>query len=78
VRESQGLELAEISAKTKIARTYLQALEDERFEDLPALVYTRGFLSELAKQLRLDPAHVHRTYLRRLREEMTARGKGLA
>lgn len=78
VRESQGLELAEISAKTKIARTYLQALEDERFEDLPALVYTRGFLAELAKQLRLDPAHVHRTYLRRLREEMVARGKGLA
>jgi flagellar biosynthesis protein FlhG len=78
VRESQGLELAEISAKTKIARTYLQALEDERFEDLPALVYTRGFLAELAKQLRLDPAHVHRTYLRRLRDEMVARGKGLA
>ena len=68
VRESQGLELAEISVKTKIGRTYLQALEDERFEDLPALVYTRGFLVEFAKQLRLDPAHVQKTYLRRLRE----------
>jgi flagellar biosynthesis protein FlhG len=78
VRESQGLEIAEISTKTKIARSHLQALEDERFEDLPALVYTRGFLIELAKQLRLDPAHVHRTYLRRLREEMAARGKELA
>jgi flagellar biosynthesis protein FlhG len=78
VRESQGLELAEISTKTKIARSHLQALEEERFEDLPALVYTRGFLIELAKQLRLDPAHVHRTYLRRLREEMAARGKELA
>ena len=75
VRESQGLELADVSAKTKVARAYLQALEDERFEQLPALVYTRGFLVEFAKQLRLDPTQVQRTYLRRLREEMSVRGK---
>ena len=78
VRESLGLELTEISAKTKIGRTHLQAVEDERYDDLPALVYTRGFLGELAKQLRLDPAQVQKTYLRRLREELTARGKELA
>ncbi len=78
VRESQGLEIAEISAKTKIGRAYLQALEEERFEDLPALVYTRGFLVELAKQLRIDPSHVQKTYLRRMREEMAARGKEIA
>jgi flagellar biosynthesis protein FlhG len=78
VRESQGLELVEISAKTKIARAHLQAIEDERFEDLPAVVYTRGFLVELAKQLRVDPLHVQKTYLRRMREEMAARGKELA
>ncbi len=78
VRESQGLELVEISARTKIARAHLQALEEERFEDLPALVYTRGFLVELAKQLRIDPLHVHKTYLRRMREELAARGKELA
>ncbi|HEY8090203.1 MAG TPA: helix-turn-helix domain-containing protein [Polyangiaceae bacterium] len=77
VRESQGLELAEISQKTKIARAHLQALEDERYDELPALVYTRGFLVELAKQLRVDPAHVQRTYLRRMREELATRGKEL-
>jgi flagellar biosynthesis protein FlhG len=75
VRESQGLELADLSAKTKIARTHLQALEDERFDDLPALVYTRGFLVEFAKQLRLDPPQVQKTYLRRMRDELGARGK---
>lgn len=75
VRESQGIELVEICTKTKIARAHLQSIEDESFEALPAIVYTRGFLIELAKQLRLDPAHVQRTYLRRMREEMTARGK---
>ena len=78
VRESLGVELADISAKTKISRTYLQALEDDRFADLPALVYTRGFLVEVAKQLRLDPIQVQKTYLRRLREELAARGKEMA
>lgn len=78
VRESLGLDLGDISDKTKIARTHLQAIEDERFDELPALVYTRGFLGELAKQLRLDPMQVQRTYLRRLREELAARGKELA
>jgi flagellar biosynthesis protein FlhG len=78
VRESQGLELVDISARTKIARTHLQAIEDERFEDLPAVVYTRGFLVEFAKQLRVDPSMVQKTYLRRMREELTARGKELA
>jgi flagellar biosynthesis protein FlhG len=78
VRESLGLEIAEISAKTRIARAHLQALEDERFGDLPALVYTRGFLGELAKQLGLDPMQVQKTYLRRLREGLALRGKELA
>jgi flagellar biosynthesis protein FlhG len=78
VRESLGLELAEISARTKIARVHLEALEEERYAELPALVYTRGFLGELAKQLRLDPMQVQKTYLRRLREDLAARGKELA
>ena len=59
------------------ART-CRRIEDERFDDLPALVYTRGFLVELAKQLRLDPAQVQKTYLRRMREELATRGKELA
>ncbi len=78
VRESLGVELADISAKTKISRSHLQALEDDRFTDLPALVYARGFLVELAKQLRLDPMQVQKTYLRRMREELAARGKDSA
>jgi flagellar biosynthesis protein FlhG len=78
VRESLGLDLAEISGKTKIARAHLQALEDERYGELPALVYARGFLVELAKQLRLDPMQVQKTYLRRLREELAAHGRELS
>jgi len=72
VREAQGVELAEISERTKIGRLHLGALEDETYEALPAEVYVRGFLVELAKFLKLDPVQVQRTYLRRMRESRLA------
>ena len=68
VRESQGIELSEIAKLTKISSTHLQAIEAERYGELPALVYTRGFVQQLAKFLKLDPTQVSKTYLRRLRE----------
>ncbi|MCC6644658.1 MAG: helix-turn-helix domain-containing protein [Polyangiaceae bacterium] len=75
VRESQGLELAEIARMTKIAAGHLSALEEERWEDLPAPVYARGFVRELAKVLKLDPMQVDRTYSKRLREGYLALGR---
>lgn len=68
VRESQGVELVDIAAHTKITKGHLEAIEEERFADLPAIVYVRGFVTELAKFLRLDPVQVQKTYLRRMRE----------
>jgi flagellar biosynthesis protein FlhG len=76
VRESQGVELVEICAKTKIARAHLTAIEDEAWSGLPAAVYVRGFVSELAKFLKLDPAQVQKTYMRRMREASAGRGEG--
>jgi flagellar biosynthesis protein FlhG len=71
VREAQGVDLVEISERTKIGRVHLAALEDEAWTQLPAEVYVRGFLAEVAKFLRLDPSQVQRTYLRRMRELAT-------
>jgi flagellar biosynthesis protein FlhG len=68
VREAMGVELSEIARETKISVTHLAAIESEAFDDLPALVYTRGFVQQLAKFLKLDPTQVTKTYLRRLRE----------
>ena len=67
VRESMGVELLDIARETKISVAHLAAIEAEAFADLPALVYTRGFVQQLAKFLKLDPAQVTKTYLRRLR-----------
>lgn len=63
IRESIGFDLKQISQKTKINRQYLEWLEEESFENLPALVYIRGFITEYAKTLNLDPHRVADSYL---------------
>jgi flagellar biosynthesis protein FlhG len=68
VREAHGISLEEISNHTKISPRHLSAIEGEDFASLPALVYTRGFVQQLARYLKLDPSQVSRTYLRRWRE----------
>ncbi len=78
VRESQGIEIAEIAGKTKISLAHLRAIEEDAFEELPALVYTRGFVQELAKFLRLDAAQVTRTYLKRMREVLSLSGRSVS
>ena len=75
IRESQGIELVDIATRTKIALTHLQAIEEESFGELPAIVYTRGFVREIAKTLKLDPSQVDRTYLKRLRADLASRGR---
>lgn len=63
IRLSRGVELQEISTATKISETYLLWIEENRFADLPAPVYVRGFLKEYAKCLHLDPKRVSESYL---------------
>ncbi len=67
VRESAGIEIEELSRITKISKAYLNAIEDERYEALPAEVYVRGFLVEFARTLGLEPSQVWKTYLLRLK-----------
>ncbi len=67
VREANGIDLREISERTKIGMTYLQAIEEETFAKLPAAVYVRGFLVEYCKLVDLKPERVLQTYLDRYR-----------
>jgi hypothetical protein len=53
-RLRQGSDLVEAEAATKIRSKYLRALEDERFEVLPAQTYVKGFLRSYADYLGLD------------------------
>src|SRR5215213_852019 len=53
-RLRQGYDLAEAEAGTKIRSKYLDALEEERFDVLPAPTYVKGFLRSYADFLGLD------------------------
>ncbi len=53
-RRRQGLELAEVARETLIRERYLAALEEERFELMPARAYAKGFLRVYADFLGLD------------------------
>ncbi len=68
VRESQGVELADIAARSKISTLHLAAIEQEQPNELPAAVYVQGFVQQLAKFLKLEPTQVTKTYMRRFRE----------
>ena len=68
-REARGIELREISDHTKISIRYLEALETDHFDVLPAPVFTKGFLRQYGRYIGLDPDQVVNTYLNALNEE---------
>ncbi|HVT08950.1 MAG TPA: helix-turn-helix domain-containing protein [Polyangia bacterium] len=72
IRQSRGIELGDISQRTKISERYLRALEEERFAEMPAVVYVRGYIMEYARALRMDPHRVTEGYLARYRKNAAA------
>lgn len=57
-REARGLSIEAVATGTRIRAAYIKALEEERFADLPAPVYVRGFLRNYATFLGLDAEEV--------------------
>ena len=66
IRERMGVDLKTVSAETKISLKMLQWIEEENAEQLPALVYLKGFLKGYAQCLGLDPKKVIEDYLNAL------------
>src|ERR1700759_1547766 len=64
-RERAGKELPAVARALKIRLTYLEAIEDGRFKDLPGTAYVLGFLRSYSDYLGLDWTEV----LRRFKEE---------
>ncbi len=65
VREARNVAIEEMCDYTKITKTYLFAIEEEKFEKLPAAVYLRGFITQIAKYLRLPHEKVAAAYIGR-------------
>jgi cytoskeleton protein RodZ len=63
-RESRGITLEDAARITRIGKSYLAALEDEKFDALPNPAYTKGFLRAYAAFLGLSGDKVIALYER--------------
>lgn len=61
-REMRGVTLDEISAATRIATRFLQAIENEQWDQLPGGVFNRGFVRAMARYLGLDEENIVAEY----------------
>ena len=57
-REMREISLRDIADRTKISLRYLEAMEDDRFDLLPAPIFAKGFLREYARYVGLSPDEV--------------------
>jgi cytoskeleton protein RodZ len=53
-REMRGVSLEEIAAATRINTRFLEAIESERWDQLPGGVFNRGFIRSIARYLGMD------------------------
>ncbi|MGP0021271.1 MAG: helix-turn-helix domain-containing protein [Candidatus Sulfotelmatobacter sp.] len=67
-REKKELSLDDVSNVTKIGSRMLQAIEEERFDQLPGGVFNKGFIRAYAKHLGLNDQDAVTEYLACLRQ----------
>jgi curved DNA-binding protein CbpA len=65
VRDAYQISLEEMATITKLTKTYIHAIEEENYARLPAAVYIRGFVIQIAKVLKLPHEKVASAYLSR-------------
>jgi cytoskeletal protein RodZ len=65
VREARRISIEEMSNITKVTKSYLLAIEEENFPRLPAPVFMRGFVTQMAKVLKLPHDQVAAAYMAR-------------
>lgn len=68
IREYKKVTIERMAEMTKISKTYIRNIEGNEFSKLPADVYTRGFVYQYAKCLKLNPDLVATSYIQHLRE----------
>ncbi len=65
LREQLGQDLRAIADQTKVSMRFLEYIEQEEYQKLPARAYVRGFLALYAKALGCDQERMVGDYLKR-------------
>ncbi len=72
IREYKNVTIERMSELTKISKTYIKFIEQEKIDHLPALAYVRGFVYQYAKILKLNPNLVATSYLNYIKSKENA------
>ena len=68
LRIAGDISLEEVYRKTNIPKKTVEDIEEENFENLPALVYLKGFLKTYAKVLNINEDQMVDGYIERFLE----------
>lgn len=72
VREYKNISTRKMSDVTKINSYYISAIENMDLKSLPAMVFVRGYVVQIAKQLGLNEKKVADSYMRVLKENTSS------
>lgn len=61
-RESKQLTIHDLESQTHILSKYIEAIENENFDEIPGEVYVRGFLKNISLKLGLDTEQILTLY----------------
>jgi hypothetical protein len=75
-RMRRGIEIDTISDITKINPNYLRGIEADAYAELPAPVYTRGFVTAYARTIGVDPQKVAASFMARFQDAHTSQRSG--
>jgi curved DNA-binding protein CbpA len=64
IRERKGMSLNFIAEKTRISIIYLEHIEGDKYQHLPAEVYLKNYLMQYARAIGLDPKRVVEDYMK--------------
>ena len=74
-RELRGVPLEEISRITKIHIRFLEALEDNRFDDLPGEVFIKGYIKSYANIIGSDVDEMLNSYEESIGNKLIEKGR---
>lgn len=69
IRLYKNINLDQMAKETRISRTYINAVESNDFETLPAAVFVRGFTIQISRLLGLDENLVSNTYMAKFKKD---------
>ncbi|MBI5101501.1 MAG: helix-turn-helix domain-containing protein [Nitrospirae bacterium] len=70
-REELGLDIRDVSVLLKIKLEYLSYIESDKFDSLPAPVYTIGYIRSYSRYLGVDPEDIIALYSKQLPQPKT-------